>query len=63
VYAIDFVPKVKIEIVCPDTVVGMILQTIERFAKTRAIGDGKIFVTGVVEAVRIRTGERGEDAL
>jgi nitrogen regulatory protein P-II 1 len=62
-YVVDFVPKVKIEVVVADEVVGNILETIERASKTGKIGDGKIFVTDVPEAVRIRTGERGTQAL
>ncbi|HEX4445723.1 MAG TPA: P-II family nitrogen regulator [Polyangiaceae bacterium] len=62
-YVVDFVPKVKIEVVAPDDMVGAMLETIERAAKTGKIGDGKIFVTDVPEAVRIRTGEHGATAL
>jgi nitrogen regulatory protein P-II 1 len=62
-YVVDFVPKVKIEVVVPDELVARILEAIEKAAKTGRIGDGKIFVTPVEEAVRIRTGERGEDAI
>ncbi len=62
-YVVDFVPKVKIEIVCGDALVPQVLEAIERSAKTGRIGDGKIFVTTVEEAIRIRTGERGEDAI
>ncbi len=62
-YVVDFVPKVKIEIVCSDALVPGVLEAIERAAKTGRIGDGKIFVTNVEEAIRIRTGERGEDAI
>jgi nitrogen regulatory protein P-II 1 len=62
-YVVDFVPKVKIEVVAPDNMVGAMLETIERAAKTGKIGDGKIFVTDVPEAVRIRTGEHGATAL
>src|SRR5580704_7859996 len=62
-YVVDFVPKVKIEIVASDGQVALILEAVERVAKTRKIGDGKIFVLNVSEAVRIRTGERGEQAL
>ena len=62
-YVVDFVPKVKIEIVVPDRIVSDVIDAIERVAKTGRIGDGKIFVTPVEEAVRIRTGERGEDAI
>jgi nitrogen regulatory protein P-II 1 len=62
-YVVDFVPKVKIEIVVPDGMVWDVINAVERAAKTGRIGDGKIFVTPVEEAVRIRTGERGEDAI
>lgn len=62
-YVVDFVPKVKIEIVVPDELVVPILEAIEKAAKTGRIGDGKIFVSPIEEAVRIRTGERGEDAI
>jgi len=62
-YVVDFVPKVKIEIVVADELVGDVLDAIEKSAKTGRIGDGKIFVYGLEEAIRIRTGERGEDAI
>jgi nitrogen regulatory protein P-II 1 len=62
-YVVDFVPKVRIEIVAADGQVSAILDAVEKSAKTGKIGDGKIFVTDVVEAVRIRTGERGEGAI
>lgn len=62
-YVVDFVPKVKIEIVVPDALIVSVLEAIERAAQTGRIGDGKIFVIPVEEAVRIRTGERGEDAI
>jgi nitrogen regulatory protein P-II 1 len=62
-YVVDFVPKVKVEVVVADELVVRILEAIEKAAKTGRIGDGKIFVTPVEEAVRIRTGERGEDAI
>jgi len=62
-YVVDFVPKVKVEVVVPDRVVEEVIDAIERVAKTGRIGDGKIFVTNVEQAVRIRTGERGEDAI
>lgn len=62
-YVVDFVPKVKVEIVAPDLMVSSILDVVEKAAKTGKIGDGKIFVSDVPEAVRIRTGERGEDAI
>lgn len=62
-YVVDFVPKVKIEVVVPDTLVHDVLQAIEDAAKTGRIGDGKIFVSPIEEAVRIRTSERGEEAI
>ena len=62
-YVVDFLPKVKMEIILTDSMVPKVLETIERSAKTGRIGDGKIFVTEVLEVVRIRTGERGEAAI
>ena len=62
-YVVDFLPKVKIEVVLSDEMVPKALEAIERAAKTGRIGDGKIFVSTVDEVVRIRTGERGEPAL
>jgi nitrogen regulatory protein P-II 1 len=62
-YVVDFIPKIKMEIIVSDEVVAKVVETIEQAAKTGRIGDGKIFVTPVEEVVRIRTGERGEDAL
>ena len=62
-YVVDFVPKVKIEIVLAASLVHSALDAIEKAAKTGQIGDGKIFVSDVEESVRIRTGERGEDAV
>ncbi|HEU4408891.1 MAG TPA: P-II family nitrogen regulator [Polyangiaceae bacterium] len=62
-YVVDFVPKVKIEVVVPDSLVTAVLDAIEKSAKTGRIGDGKIFVLPVDEAVRVRTGERGEGAV
>jgi nitrogen regulatory protein P-II 1 len=62
-YVVDFVPKVRVEIVAADGAVGAILDAIEKAAKTGKIGDGKIFVTDIIEAVRIRTGERGQEAI
>jgi len=62
-YVVDFVPKVKVEVVVEDDVVAAVIEAVEKAAKTGRIGDGKIFVTPVEEAVRIRTGERGGDAL
>ncbi len=62
-YVVDFVPKIKLEIVVPKNMVIAVLDALERSAKTGRIGDGKIFVTPVEEAVRVRTGERGHDAI
>ena len=62
-YVVDFVPKVRIEIVVKDDIVHDVVEAITAVARTGRIGDGKIFVTPVEEAIRIRTGERGEDAL
>jgi nitrogen regulatory protein P-II 1 len=62
-YVVDFIPKIKMEIIVSDEVVGKVVETIAQAAKTGRIGDGKIFVTPVEEVVRIRTGERGEEAL
>lgn len=62
-YVVDFIPKIKLEIVMPDDLVGKVVETVEEVARTGRIGDGKIFVLPVEEAVRIRTGDRGEDAL
>src|SRR3954453_20013862 len=62
-YVVDFVPKVRIEIVAAAGMVSDIVNAIQIAAKTGKIGDGKIFVTPVDEAIRIRTGERGDDAI
>ena len=62
-YQVDFVPKIRIEIVVPDKVVASVLDGLEKSAKTGKIGDGKAFVLPVDEALRIRTGERGESAI
>ena len=62
-YAVDFVPKVKIEVVCADGNLQSVIDTIVKTAQTGQIGDGKIFVSDLQNAVRIRTGEQGEDAL
>ncbi|MBI2371699.1 MAG: P-II family nitrogen regulator, partial [Deltaproteobacteria bacterium] len=61
-YVVDFLPKIKLEIVVKDELVTRVVETIQAAAKTGRIGDGKIFVFPVDEVVRIRTGERGEDA-
>jgi nitrogen regulatory protein P-II 1 len=62
-YTVDFVPKVAVEVVVKDSLVKEVVETLLGVARTGEIGDGKIFVTPVEEAVRIRTGERGEDAI
>ena len=62
-YVVDFLPKVKIEIICEDSVVERAVEAIVNAARTGRIGDGKIFITSVEEVIRIRTGERGEDAI
>jgi nitrogen regulatory protein P-II 1 len=62
-YTVDFLPKVKIEIVVADEIVAKVIAAIVQSAKTGKIGDGKVFVLPLDEAVRIRTGERGEIAL
>jgi nitrogen regulatory protein P-II 1 len=62
-YVVDFVPKVRIEVVAKDDQVKDIVEALVSVAKTGHIGDGKIFVTAVEEVIRIRTGERGEEAL
>jgi nitrogen regulatory protein P-II 1 len=62
-YVVDFLPKVKIEVVLADDQVETALDAIVSAAKTDKIGDGKIFVSEIAQAIRIRTGEEGEDAL
>ncbi len=62
-YVVDFLPKVKIEVVCEEDVVERAVEAIVTAARTGRIGDGKIFVSTVEEVVRIRTGERGQDAI
>ncbi len=62
-YVVDFVPKVKVEVVVADSMIGQVVESIEKAGKTGRIGDGKIFVYDMEEAIRIRTGERGEDAI
>jgi nitrogen regulatory protein P-II 1 len=62
-YAVDFVPKVKVEVVCTQEQLQTVIDTIMRSAQTGQIGDGKIFVSDLTDIVRIRTGETGEDAL
>jgi nitrogen regulatory protein P-II 1 len=62
-YQIDFLPKIKLEVVVPDRLEEQVVDTIVRTAKTGQVGDGKIFVMTVDDAVRVRTGESGEAAL
>ena len=62
-YVVDFLPKVRIEIVVADAIVDSVIETVTRAARTGKIGDGKIFVMPVEQAVRTRTGETGEDAV
>ncbi len=62
-YVVDFLPKIKMEIIVTDDLVPQVVETVEKSARTGRIGDGKIFVTNVEEVVRIRTGERGLDAI
>ena len=62
-YVVDFLPKVKIEVVVDDAVLDQTIDAISGAARTGKIGDGKIFVSGVEQAVRIRTGETGSEAL
>ncbi len=62
-YVVDFIPKIKVEIVVPDQRVEDVVAAIRDSAQTGKIGDGKIFISSVDDCVRIRTGERGEDAL
>ena len=62
-YQVDFVPKIKIEVVVTDAKLQTVLDTIMRSAQTGQVGDGKIFVSDLVDVVRIRTGESGENAI
>jgi nitrogen regulatory protein P-II 1 len=62
-YKVDFLPKVKIEVVVADEIVEKVIEAVLKTAKTGKFGDGKIFVTSLDNVVRIRTGERGEEAL
>ena len=62
-YVVDFLPKVNVEVVVPDHLVEKVVQQLSDAARTGSIGDGKIFVIPVEDAVRIRTGERGDSAL
>ena len=62
-YVIDFLPKVKVEVVVENNLVDNVLEAITSAARTGRIGDGKIFVSDISEAIRIRTGDRGADAI
>ncbi|MCA1653267.1 MAG: P-II family nitrogen regulator [Sphingomicrobium sp.] len=62
-YVVDFLPKVKVEVVVEDGLADRTIEAIQAAARTGRIGDGKIFVTSVEQAVRIRTGDRGSDAI
>jgi len=62
-YVVDFLPKVKIELVCEDEMVERAIEAIVQAAKTGRIGDGKIFITTIDDAIRVRTGERGNEAI
>jgi len=62
-YVVNFVPKIRLEIAAPAAEVDKIVETISSTARTGKIGDGKIFVTNLEQAMRVRTGEQGEDAL
>ncbi len=62
-YVVDFIPKIKMEIAVSDELVAKVVETIQNTAKTGRIGDGKIFIISLEEAIRIRTGENGADAI
>ncbi|MCG6980576.1 MAG: P-II family nitrogen regulator [Deltaproteobacteria bacterium] len=62
-YRVDFVPKIKLEVVVPAELAAKVVEVIEQRAKTGQIGDGKIFVSSLEEVVRIRTGEKGKEAI
>lgn len=62
-YKVDFVPKIRLEVVVTDPVASTVLDVLEKVAKTGKIGDGKVFILPVEEALRIRTGERGDAAV
>ena len=62
-YIVDFIPKIKIEVVVSNQMLEKAIETIQKNAKTDKIGDGKIFISNVEEAIRIRTGEKGGDAI
>ena len=62
-YVVDFLPKLKVEVVVKDSAVEQVIETITKAANTGKIGDGKIFVYDIEQAIRIRTGETGDDAI
>ncbi|MEE9280029.1 MAG: P-II family nitrogen regulator [Myxococcota bacterium] len=62
-YVVDFLPKIKLEVIVTDDMVAKVLDAVRSAANTGRIGDGKIFVIPVLEAVRIRTGDRGDEAI
>ena len=62
-YVVDFLPKIKMEIIVSDSQLEEVIETLIKTAQTGRIGDGKLFVTDLVDVIRIRTGERGEDAV
>ena len=62
-YVVDFLPKVKIEVVLSDDMLDKAVEAIQKAAKTGRIGDGKIFISTIEDAIRIRTGESGRDAI
>lgn len=62
-YVVDFIPKIKIEIIVDSERVKQVMETIEKAANTGKIGDGKIFILPIEDVIRVRTGERGKDAI
>jgi nitrogen regulatory protein P-II 1 len=62
-YVVDFVPKVRVEVAVKDSMIPEVVEAVTVAARTGKIGDGKIFITPIEEAIRIRTGERGDDAI
>ena len=62
-YTVDFLPKIKVETVVEESLAGKVVEAVQKAAHTGKIGDGKIFISSIEEAIRIRTGETGKDAL
>lgn len=62
-YVVDFLPKIKVEVVIPDELTDQVIEAVSKAAKTGRIGDGKVFVSEMLQTVRIRTGETGESAV